>query len=788
MVHKRVSTVLALGCGVVGGGAATCPAAADRPPLEEVVVLAPYGTAMDPALVPTNVRRAVAGHLERSQALDLTDFMNKQFNSVSINHAQNNPLQPDLSFRGFTASPLLGLPQGLSVYQNGVRINEPFGDAVNWDLIPLSAIDTVQMLAGAQPVFGLNTLGGALSMQMKNGFSFERAQAEAYGGSFGRLGSSIQAGGNDGRWGYYGDVDYFEEDGWRTDSKSEALRMFGALGLHGSDWRVDLSAAYADTTLRGNGTTPVELLEIDRSAVFTHPDVTQNEHRQLILEGSRTLGRIEIAGNAFYRRIKTDTFNGDGTVFEECEFGDHEILVEEGFVDLDGDGECSAEDDDRIEPVLDLAGEAIAGELDARPLDAVNNIGRREQDSYGGSAQLRVQSSLFGAENNLTVGVAYSTGRTTFDSAVEVASLLEDRATTSTGIYARDFATAVRSDLRSASVYLLDSLALSERVGLTVSGRYDDTRVELSDHSGTRAELDGTHDFSRLNPAAGLTFRVSPALSLYASYGESTRAPSPVELACASEDAPCNLPNAFLADPPLKQVVAKSVEAGLRYSGRDGLRWHLGGFHTVNHDDILFQTTGGPQANVGFFDNAGDTLRAGIELSLSQQRARLRWFFEYTYVEATFDDAFVVHSPHHPVFEDEPGSRAIIGAQKLQVPAGARIPGIPEHQANLGIDFSLNDRIALGADIRARSGVYLRGDEANLLDRTDGYAILDLRGEWHASDNVTLFARIENALDEDYDTLGMLGEPDEVFPEFENPRFLGAGPPLAAWVGARVRW
>jgi iron complex outermembrane receptor protein len=136
---------------------------AHLPPLEEVVVVAPYGTAIDPTLVPANVQRAVAEQLQRSQSLDLTDFLNRQFGSVSINHAQNNPLQPDFNFRGFTASPLLGLPQGLSVFENGVRINDTFGDTVNWDLIPVSAIDNVQMLAGAQPVFGLNTLGGALS-------------------------------------------------------------------------------------------------------------------------------------------------------------------------------------------------------------------------------------------------------------------------------------------------------------------------------------------------------------------------------------------------------------------------------------------------------------------------------------------------------------------------------------------------------------------------------------------------------------------------------------------------
>lgn len=746
---------------------------ANHPPLEEVVVVAPYGTAIDPTLVPANVQRALAEQLQRSQSLDLTDFLNRQFSSVSLNHAQNNPLQPDFNFRGFTASPLLGLPQGLSVYENGVRINDPFGDTINWDLIPVSAIDNVQMLAGAQPVFGLNTLGGSLSLRMKNGFSQQDTQLDAYGGAFGRLGASLQAGGNDGRWGYYGDVDYFKEDGWRDHSYSDALRLYGAVGRHESDWTVDLSAAYANTELRGNGPAPVELLAIDRSAVFTYPDITQNEHGQLILEGSRSLSAaLRISGNAFYRRLDTDTFNGDATPFEQCEFDGEEFLV--------ADGECA--------PILDVAGQPIPAQLDGNELNAINNIGRREQESYGGSAQLGVQTPLVGHENNLTFGVAYSIGRTTFGSVVEVASLLQDRATSRTGIFAQELATAVGSNATSASAYFLDTLSLSESVAVTLSGRYDDTRIELSDRSGENPELDGKHDFSRFNPAAGITFRLGPAMTLYGSYGESTRAPSPVELACASEDAPCNLPNAFLADPPLEQVVAKSTEIGLRSEGREGLQWHVGAFHTVNHNDILFQTTGGPQANVGFFDNVGDTLRTGIELSLSQRSARLRWFFDYSYLEATFDDDFIVNSPHHPTFADEPDSPAIVGEQKLLVSSGSSIPGIPQHQANLGADFSLNDRVDVGADVVLRSGVYLRGDEANLLDKTDGYAILNLRAEWQLNDNVMLFARVENVFDQHYETFGVLGDPGEVFEGFRDPRFLGAGPPLGAWVGARLKW
>ena len=493
---------------------------------------------------------------------------------------------------------------------------------------------------------------------------------------------------------------------------------------------------------------------------------------QLILEAAGDLtDAARLSGNVFYRRLDTNTFNGDGTVFDECELDDGEFLVEEGFEDVNGDGECSAADDDDIARVLDRNGEPIPAAVDGSELNAINNIGRRQQESYGGSAQLSLQSQLFGDENDITLGVAYSNGTTRFDSVLEVASLLEDRATTRTGIFAQEFATAVGSEVSSASAYFLDTVKLSDSIAATLSGRYDDTRINLADRSGDNPQLDGKHGYSRFNPAVGITFRVAPAITLYGSYGESTRAPSPVELACASEDAPCNLPNAFLADPPLEQVVAKSAEIGLRSESNEDLRWHIGGFYTRNHNDILFQTTGGPQANVGFFANVGDTLRTGVELSVSQRLQRLRWSAEYSYIDATFDDDFVVNSPHHPVFASDPVSPAIAGDGKLLVSSGSGIPGIPQHQANPGLDFSFSDRFELGADVVVRSGVYLRGDEANLLDRTDGYSILNLRAAWNINDNVMLFARVENVLDEKYETFGLLGDPAEVFAEF--------GPPLS---------
>ncbi len=785
----RSAIAFALAGGTAAGGAWAADSQSGRP-MPEVIVTAPLGEAIDESLVPSSVQFATAADIERLHATDITDLLNRSFAGVNINHAQNNPLQPDVNFRGFTASPLLGLPQGLAVYQNGVRINEPFGDTVNWDLIPLSAVQSVQVLGGAHPVFGLNSLGGALSLQMKNGFDHQGAALELYGGSFGRTVASAQYGTHGDSFGFYSALDYFEEDGWRDYSESEALRYFGVVSWRGAgESSLDLSISIGETELRGNGASPAELLEIDREQVFTHPDLTENSQVSLILSGQHRLSEsLMLVGNAYYREIDTDSFNGDGTIFEECEFGDDEFLVEEEFEDVDGNDECSADIDDDIELVLDMQGNPIEAEMDDEELDAINNIGRREQESYGASAQLTWSGDFAGRPNDFTFGVALNEGRTSFNSVTEVARLLENRATSRTGIFAEEFVTDVESEVSIASAYFSDTLALTDRFGVTLSGRFDTSRIRLNDRTGESPELNGSHRFERFNPAVGMTYQLGDATSLYANLGESTRTPTPVELACASEDAPCNLPNAFLADPPLDEVVARTAEIGLRGRTNHALRWNVGAFYTINRDDILFQTTGGAQANVGFFDNVGDTRRAGIELGVSQQAERLHWFFEYTYVDATFDDAFIVNSPNHPVFEEDEDAQAIVGEGALLVSSGSTIPGIPAHQANVGADYSFNERFSVGADVAYRSGVYLRGDEPNLLGKTDSYTVLNLRTEYRFNDHASLFARIENALDEEYETFGLLGEPDEVFPEFEDARFFGSGPPRAAWVGVRVKF
>ena len=748
--------------------------------IEVIGVTPTHGVGFPEELIPTNVQRSTSDELDKSQSLDLTEFMNRNLGSVNINAAQNNPLQPDIQYRGFTVSPLLGLPQGIAVYQDGVRIMEPFGDTINWELIPESAIASINLIGGANPLFGLNTLGGSLSVDTKNGFSHPGYRGELYGGSFGRIVGQAEAGWNDDQFGLFATANYFDEDGWRDQSPSNVKNFFGAAGWQGVNSSLNIGLTYGDGKLIGNGPTPVQLLEIDRKAVFTLPDITENDMTMVIVDGSHWFtDTMLLSGNAFYRDIDTNSFNGDGTEFEECAIAGEDILVD-NFEDLDGDDVCTDADD--FEIVLDQDGNLF---LDAADFDAINNIAEIQQESYGGSLQQTILNNLFGHENRFIFGAAYQKGEAAFASIVEVSSLQADRSTVGSGRFVPDESTNVSTHTSTWSIYFINVHNLTQDIALTVAGRFNSTRIDIADLSGNQPDLNGSHQFDRFNPAVGLTWQATRSLNVYGSYSESSRAPTPVELTCADPDAPCNLPNAFLADPPLEQVVARSIEAGLRgqieqTGGRDddSLSWNAGIFHTTNDNDIIFQSTGGVSANEGFFDNVSDTIRRGIEIGLSGDHGRANWFANYAFVNAEFDDSFTASSPNHPL-------ASVDG--EINVKKGDRIPGIPEHTLKIGTSVTVTPRLRIGGEVVYNSGQFLRGDDANLLDETDDFAVVNLRGEYKLSEKISIFAKVENLFDTEYETFGLLGEPDEILgPEFDDPRFLGPGPERGAWIGIRV--
>jgi outer membrane receptor protein involved in Fe transport len=384
------------------------------------------------------------------------------------------------------------------------------------------------------------------------------------------------------------------------------------------------------------------------------------------------------------------------------------------------------------------------------------------------------------------LGASYDYATVHFESDTELAQLLTDRGTQGSGIFVKDSKVRLNTATESYSIFFSNHFSITDELTLMLSGRYNHTRLSMENRFiDDEDKLSGIHSFDRFNPAVGLTYQVAEPITFYGSYSESSRVPTPMELSCADENDPCKLPNAFIADPPLAQVVAKTWEVGMRGDLTELITqgqstWHLGFFHTTNHNDIIFNQ-GGASISTGFFSNIGKTRRYGIEAGINVDYPAVfsaidDWHFSsnYTYLNAQFLDSFVIQNP-------------LDNEQASTVMRGNRIPGLPEHifKASLGVDLWQRSSIIL--DTLYSGDQFFRGDEANQTSHLGGYWLFNLRTEVKLTDQVTLFARIDNLFDRQYKSLGVYGDATEVLGEkFDQGQFISPGAPRAGWIGIRL--
>jgi iron complex outermembrane receptor protein len=770
-------TVLVAAVAIVAGPSMAragdpAPAASEEPPRYETVVTAAtplHGSGLPREEVPANVQTVTAAQLAAQHSLDLSGYLGEAVGSVHINDVQNNPLQPDLQYRGFLASPLLGAPQGLSMYLDGVRLNEPFGDAINWDLIPANAIGSVNVVPGSNPIFGLNTLGGALSIETKNGFSDDGVEGGLLYGAWGRKLARASGGAHGDKFGIFAAAQVLDEDGWRQQSPTSAQQAFLSASYRNQGRSADLTLLAANTSLTGNGPIPAQLLAADRRAVFTFPDNTGNRLFMAVLRGERPLvSEIVMSGAAYLRTSRTQSVNGDQRDWSEC-------AAMAGVL-------CSTEAAGAETPVLDRNGNPVAF---SDTYNAALNRTDTRQTSFGASAQLALGVPLAARENHLFVGATADQGRIRFRARSTVGTLTGERGTTDLGFLDPASPVAVDSVVNDLGIYASDTLALAPRLYLSASARLNLSSLSLRDQLG--AALTGDHSFHRINPAAGLSYQPRAWLGGYFGYSESSRSPTAIELSCASPAAPCRLPNAFVSDPTLNQVVARTFELGVRGALRRStgtVRYDVTAFRTTNADDILFISSGAV-ANQGYFANVGDTRRQGIEAGVSGRRhlggraGDLDGAIYYTFTGATFETAFSAPSATHP--------DAINGS--IAVPAGAHIPSIPAHSGKVVVGWSSPIGLSAGFNVVANGSQYLRGDEANLLAPVPGFVVVGARVGYQIAPPVGIVLLVSNLLDARYSTFGVLGDAAGVLgPSYDSPRFLGPGGPRAAWIGLDLRY
>ncbi len=727
------------------------PAAALEAPTVEIIGTTPLpGIGVPVNQVPANVQAATGAEIQKQKTLDLSEFLDNNLGSVTLNHGQNNPFQPDVNFRGFSASPLLGTPQGLSVFMDGVRVNEPFGDVVNWDLIPQNAISTINLIPGSNPVFGLNTLGAALSVNTKSGFQYPGASASIYGGSWGRMAAEVEYGTHGEDTDFFLAGNFIDEDGWRDHSPSRIQTLFSKVGWEREDTDFDLSLLLADNKLEGTQALPLGWLDT-REQAYTWPDRNENELVFLNARASQFLSEDKLlAGNIYYRKYTNDNFSSN--VNDDCE-------------------------DPLANPGL------CAGGIPSGEPQAINDSSEIKTTGYGGSVQLTLLGNLGDKKNNFTIGASADLGRTDFSQSQEAADFTADRGTVGTGVLSLE--TDVKSTTDYYGLYLTDTYSFDERWHLTLSGRYNWANVTIEDKTGLDPALNGDHTFKRFNPAAGLNFNPTPELSTYVSYSEGMRAPTPVELTCADPLAPCRLPNNFLADPPLEKVVSKTMEAGARGRWSEALGWNASIYRTDLNDDIIFISSGGA-VNAGFFQNAGKTRRQGVELGMHGRINKLSLAANYGFIDATFESALTINSPVN--------SSADPGTGDIQVSPGNKVPGIPEHSIKLRLEYDFTEAVSVGTNVMYLSSQYARGDENNqdANGKIPGYTVVNLDARYQLNKQLMFFARITNLFDEEYETLGVLGEnffngSGRTFDagNVTDEQFRSTGAPRGMWVGVK---
>lgn len=693
--------------------------------------------------------------------------LNEDVGGVNLDAASGNPFQPTLFYHGFAASALQGTPQGIAVYVNGVRFNQAFGDTVNFDLLPAMAIDRMD-LEGSNPVFGLNALGGALNVRLRNGFTYQGGEAEAHGGSFGTFGGDFQYGRQSGDTSVYVAGSGLNQEGWRDLQSSGIENFYGDVGWRGEAAELHLNVALANSTLNGPGTSPVELLAVAPAAQFTAPNTIANRYAQVSLSGEADLSEtLSLQAVAYYNNFLQRVANGNAPNDTPCGDGSGLLCNDAGYS-------------------ATLGGAAIPAFLGASPYAYSElDVQTTNTSGYGASVQVTDTRRLAGLRNHLVAGVSFDGAQTEFTGASYIGGITTDtRVFSGPGVPIDEPGVnqPVRVGISDAyyGVFVADTLNLTERLALTASGRFNDAEIDLGDQNG--GDLSGDHAYRHLNPAAGATYEVTPWLTAYAGYAEANRAPTPAELSCAGPADSCSLANFFVGDPDLRQVVSHTLEAGVRGSARLGdggrLSYAVGFYRSNLDDDIVFVNS--VTLDRAYFTNVGQTRRQGVDASIQYKARRWTAYLAYSHIDATYQSGFT----------EAAGSNPAAAGGNLAVAPGDRLPGIPAHQGKLGLTYRLSGQWTVGGVLIAQSGQYLFGDEANLTPPLPGFVTLNLSTSYRLSPHVQLFGSVENVTDARYYTYGTFSPTTAVYlapaPGASNPRAYSPAAPVGGFGGIRI--
>lgn len=660
------------------------------PATYEAVVRAP-DRLLDPWSAPADatVEVLAAPALAASGAHTLQDAL-ARLRGAGLSDEQGNALQQELSIRGFGVGPVTGASQGLSVFLDGVRLNEPAVEEVNFELIPLEEVERVEIVHGPTAVFGRNTLGGAIHVVTRRGSPGPaRAGAEVEAGSFEHQRVRAWALGGVGTFDGYLSAQESTERGWRAAGATRSARLFGKLGVRAGGTDLSLSYQLQGDRAEEPGALPEAMLEADRRQNYTPGDFFQPTLHLVTFNGRQELGAgVVLSSNAFLRLLRAEQFNAnwlgaDTLLLDDTTTAGGTVQLARGF---------------RAGPVRSHASMGVEVTRSAVHVPVHHEPNARFQVDEGGAPLPRLASDVSDAQ--IALG-AFGQGQ------VSVAS----------------------GPLRG--------------LGATAALRADVLWHDIVDRSpDDPGKATGRARYARLVPSAGVHWTRGSALAAWASYSEGFRAPAFLELTCADPAAPCvGLQSGVAPDTGFRRLApvrARTVEAAARVAVAPWGSATLAAYRTDLRDDIFSVTV--PGTTSVFFQNVGSTRRQGVELSASAERGALRADLTYGYQRATFEGDLALASPRTP------------GAAE-QVGRGARIPLVPAHRLGLSVQVRPASWLALTTGASWVGSQYLRGDEANAERPLPAYGLVhagaELRlGRWTA----TLGA--SNLLDTRHETSG----------------------------------
>lgn len=658
---------------------------------------------------------------------------------VSFGDQFGSPFQPDLRFRGFQVGPVVGYPQSVSVFVDGVRVNEPDASQVNFNLIPLQAIERVEVIRGPGGPFGRNTLAGAINFVTRSGSSGRaRGAFEGSGGTVGTGQAQGWAGGGAGNVNWLLSGRYHYTDGWRDLSETELRQFFGKVGHRTDRTDVSLSYTFADDYIEGPGSLPSTWL-----AGELPPE----------LEGSDNPRRLQYTGgigDIFTPQLHFGNLNLRHSLRDDLALSVNSFLRRNEFTQLNDN------------------------------ITEANTRGETGITSFGATAQL---AKTWGSGAKLTGGAEYIRNKVDIDIFAEPNPNFPD---------VSGQTEAIETDEDNIGVFTQLYLPTSERLSWLAALRYDYVRLPVDDLLDP--ENSGVNTWNRITGSIGLDVRLSDRANLFGNFGRGFRAPVILEVSCADPEDPCPLPFELGADPPLDPVTTNTWQAGLRVNPHPTTRLELVGYWAEVYGD-LFNVVADPPTQ-GYFKNVDKTRRQGAELSVvsivsdfqlrgSLALTRATFRSHETLASALLDDDDDEEpggeEPEEPE-EEEPSEE---GEGPVVVAPGNHFAMTPQVTFELGADYRRGPW-SFGLEGTFVGSQYYVGDENNEEEFGKLGAYFVLNGSVSREvGRAQVFLRGYNLLDSEYETFGLIA-PNVRGPEDDAQPFVTPSLPIRLVGGIRM--